>query len=93
MRIEKIKFQLIEIENNIKKYGNIEVKNNYLRKLVCLKLYKALNFALKNLNLKENEIKAIWVYIEMQGRVLDCSMINKYKEFIDNIFKKISNEK
>ena len=93
LKIEKIKFKINEIENNIKNYGNIDVKNNYLRKMVCLKLYKALNFALKNLNLKENEIKNICLYIETQGRIIDSSMTNKYKEFIENIFKKISNEK
>jgi hypothetical protein len=61
--------------------------------MVCLKLYKALNFALKIRNLKENEIKNICLYIETQGRIIDSSMTNKYKEFIENFFKKISNEK
>ena len=93
LKTEKIKFKINEIENNIKNYGNIDVKNNYLRRMVCLKLYKALNFALKNLNLKENEIKNICLYIEAQGRAIDNSMTSKYKEFIENIFKKISNEK
>ena len=88
LKTEKIKCKINEIENNIKNYGNIGVKNNYLRKMVCLKLYKALNFALKNLNLKENEIKNICLYIETQGRIIDNSMTSKYKEFIENIYKK-----
>jgi hypothetical protein len=89
----QIKSKINEIENNIKNYGNVDVKNNYLRKMVVLKLYKALNFAFKNLNLKENEIKSICLCIEAQARIIDNSMTNKYKEFIENIFKKISNEK
>lgn len=79
-----------EIENENKE-GEIEVKNEYLRKNVCLKLYKALNFAFKNFDLKECEIKNICLYIEKQGRIIDCTMNEKYKEFIENTFKKISN--
>ena len=61
--------------------------------MVCLKLYKALHFALKNLELDENQIKIICLYIEIQGRILDTSMSVKYKEFIENILKKISVDK
>ena len=87
---DKIKLKIIELENVIKNNENIVVKNNYLRKMVCLKLYKALNFALKNFNLEDDEIKHICMYIEIQGRILDSSMTNKYKEFIENILKRIS---
>lgn len=90
---DKIKSKINQIENDIKNNSNIDIKNSYLRKMVCLKLYKALNFALKNLNLEENEIKSICLYIEAQGRIIDSSMTYKYKEFIENVFKKISNEK
>ena len=90
---DKIKSKINQIENEIKNNSNIDIKNSYLRKMVCLKLYKALKFALKNLNLEENEIKSICLYIEAQGRIIDNSMTNKYKEFIENVFKKISNEK
>ena len=58
--------------------------------MVCLKLFKALNFGLKNFNLKEKDIKIICLYIESQARIVDNSMTNKYKEFIENIIKNIS---
>ena len=88
---EKIKIKINELENKIKNI-NIKIKNKYLRKMVCLKLFKMLNFGLKNFNLKDNEIKIICVYIETQARMADNSMTNKYKEFIENIIKNISGE-
>lgn len=87
---EKIHIKIKEIEKELKE-GEIEVKNELLRKNVCLKLYKALTFAFKNFDLKECEIKNICLYIEKQGRIIDCTMNEKYKEFIENTFKKISN--
>ena len=88
---EKIKLKIKELENKITNI-NIQIKNNYLRRNVCLKLFKALNFGLKNFNLKENDIKIICLYIETQARIVDNSMTNKYKEFIENIIKNISCE-
>ena len=90
MKKEIINQRIKEIEEEIKE-GDIEIKNELLRKNVCLKLYKALHFAFKNLELKECEIKNICLYIEKQGRAIDSSMNEKYREFIENIFKKISN--
>ena len=89
---EKIHLKIKEIEEELKE-GKIEIKNESLRKNVCLKLYKAFLFAFKKFELKECEIKVICLYIEKQGRIIDCSMNDKYKEFIENIFKKISSEK
>ena len=80
----------MEKEINIGENG---VKNENLRKNVCLKLYKAFHFALKKFALSEYEIKTICLYIEKQGRIIDSSMNGKYKEFIKNIFKKISFDK
>ena len=88
---EKIRLKINELENRIKSI-NLEIKNKYLRKMVCLKLFKALNFGLKNYNLKENDIKIICLYIETQARIVDNSMTNKYKYFIENIIKNISFE-
>lgn len=88
---ENIKLKINELENEIKSI-NIEIKNKYLRKMVCLKLFKALNYGLKNYNLKENDIKSLCLYIEIQARIIDNSMTNKYKEFIENIIKNISYE-
>ena len=87
---EIINQRIKEIEEEVKE-GEKEVKNELLRKNVCLKLYKALHFAFKNLELKECETKNICLYIEKQGRTIDSSMNEKYREFIENIFKKISN--
>ena len=89
---EELKMKINNLKGIIKDNENIEVKNNYLRKMVVLKLFKALNFALKNFNLEKNEIKQICLYIEIQGRIIDGAMTNKYKEFIENIMKKISYE-
>ena len=88
---EKIQLKINELENRIKSI-NLEIKNKYLRKMVCLKLFKALNFGLKNYNLKENDIKIICLYIETQARIVDNSITNKYKDFIENIIKNISFE-
>ena len=90
---EKVKQRILELENEIENKKDIKIKNSYLRKMVCLKLYKALHFALKNLELDENQIKIICLYIEIQGRILDTSMGVKYKEFIESILKKISADK
>ena len=90
MKKEIINQRIKEIQEEIKE-GDTQVKNELLRKNVCLKLYKALHFAFKNLELKECEIKNICLYIEKQGRAIDSSMNEKYREFIENIFKKISN--
>lgn len=92
MEKEKITKKIKEIEQEIKE-NEMTVKNEYLRKNVCLKLYKALHFAFKKFSLQENEIKSICLYLEKQGRLIDNSMNEKYKEYIENIFKKISNEK
>ena len=88
---EKIELKINELENIIKN-SSVEIKNRYLRKIVCLKLHKALNYGLKNYNLRESDIKIICLYIENQGRIIDNSMTDKYKEFINNIFKNISCE-
>lgn len=92
MEKEKICKKIKEIEQEMKE-NEIKVKNECLRKNVCLKLYKALHFAFKKFSLQENEIKLICLYLEKQGRLIDNSMNEKYKEYIENIFKKISNEK
>ena len=90
---EKLRNKITQMENDIETNKNIEIKNRYLRKMVCLKLYKALHFALKNFALDEKQIKHICLYIEIQGRILDMSMGQKYKEFIETILKGISVDK
>ena len=89
---ETIKMKLNELKSEIQTNENIEIRNYYLRKMVCLKLFKALNFALKNFNLNKNDIKAICLYFENKGRIIDNTMTNIYKEFIQNVLKKISSD-
>ena len=90
---EKLRSKISQMENDLENNKNIEIKNRYLRKMVCLKLYKALHFALKNYSLDEEQIKHICLYIEIQGRISDISMGQKYKEFIETILKRISVDK
>ena len=90
---QQLKKKISQMENEIENNKNIKIKNIYLRKMVCLKLYKALHFALKNFELEEEQIKHICLYIEMQGRILDITMGIKYKEFIETILKRISADK
>ena len=90
---EKLRSKISQMENDLENNKNIEIKNRYLRKMVCLKLYKALHFALKNYSLDEEQIKHICLYIEIQGRISDISMGPKYKEFIETILKRISVDK
>ena len=90
---EKLRSKISQMENDLENNKNIEIKNRYLRKMVCLKLYKALHFALKNFSLDEEQIKHICLYIEIQGRISDISMGPKYKEFIETILKRISADK
>lgn len=89
---EKILLKIREKEEEMKN-EKIQIKNENLRKNVCLKLYKALHFAFKKFDFKEGEIKNICLYLERKGRILDSSMNDKYKEYIENIFKRISLDK
>ena len=84
------KSKINELKSEIDNNKNLIIKNNYLRKMVCLKLYKALSFSLKDFHLDKNDIQNICIYLEFRARVIDESMTIKYKEFIENIFKKVS---
>ena len=54
MEKEALKQKIKELDDIIKN-TNIDVKNNYLRRIVCLKLYKALIFSLKYFDLNKKE--------------------------------------
>ena len=86
---EALKLKINEL-NNVLKNTNVDIRNKYLRRMVCIKLYKALKFSLKFFNLKKSDLKIVCLYIELQGRIIDNTMKNRYKEFIGNIFKNIS---
>ena len=87
--------QIIEkIEEIVKKKGNgndnLMVKNCYLRKMACIKLYKAFCCLFKNYNIHNNQIKNLCKFIEHNARNKDIDMKSQYKEYIFNILKKIS---
>ena len=88
---EKVILKIKEIENEMKGDKD-DIKNECLRKNVCLKLYKAFSFALKNFDFKESDIKHLCLYIEKKGRIIDNTMNDKYKEFIEGVLKRISCE-
>ena len=70
-------------------YGG-RVKNNFLRKMACVKLYKAFKFLFKNYNIKKQSIRKFCKFIEDKARKTDYDMGLKYKEYIINVLKSIS---
>lgn len=70
-------------------YGG-RVKNYFLRKMACVKLYKAFKFLFKNYNIKKQSIRKFCKFIEDKARKTDYDMGLKYKEYIINVLKSIS---
>ena len=68
----------------------INIKNDYLRKNACLKLYKAFTFIFKKYNIKDIKIKQLCRIIESKGRQIDNNMGSTYKEYIINILKNLT---
>ena len=64
--------------------------NFYLRKNVCVKLYKSFSFLFKKYKINENKIKQFCIYIEKKARIVDFEMGTQYKEYIIKILKKLS---
>ena len=69
---------------------DIIIKNNYLRKNACLKLYKAFKFIFKKYYIKDKKIKHLCRIIENRARQIDINMGNTYKEYIINILKHLT---
>ena len=69
---------------------DIDIKNVYLRKNACLKLYKAFNFIFKKYNIKDIKIKQMCRILENRARQIDYNMGNIYKEYIINILKNLT---
>lgn len=87
--------QIIEkVEEIVEKNGNgidnLMVKNCYLRKMACIKLYKAFCCLFKNYNIHNNQIQNLCKFIEHNARFKDIDMKSQYKEYIFNILKNIS---
>ena len=84
--IEEIINDSINVNDNIE----INIKNDYLRKNACLKLYKAFTFIFKKYNIKDIKIKKLCRIIENRGRQIDNNMGSTYKEYIINILKNLT---
>ena len=78
-----------ENEYNAYEFGG-RVKNNFLRKMACVKLYKAFKFLFKKYNIKKRSIRKFCKFIEEKARKVDYDMGLKYKEYIINVLKGIS---
>jgi hypothetical protein len=78
-----------ENEYNAYEFGG-RVKNNFLRKMACVKLYKAFKFLFKNYNIKKQSIRKFCKFIEDKARKTDYDMGFKYKEYIINVLRSIS---
>ena len=72
--------------------NNKNIKSPYLRKRICMKLYKIFSEIMKSLNLKDNDIKNICIAIEKKGRDLDNEMSDNYKNYINEFFKIIKKQ-
>mgnify|MGYP006873053210 CR=1 FL=1 len=92
-KLEEI-INVYEDEDGENEYNNNEcggkVKNNFLRKMACLKLYKAFKFLFKKYNIKKEFIRRFCKSIEDKARKTDYDMGLKYKEYIINVLKSIS---
>ena len=78
-------------ENEYNAYEYVgRVKNNFLRKMACVKLYKAFKFLFKKYNIKKQSIRKFCKFIEDKARKVDYDMGLKYKEYIINVLKSIS---
>ena len=82
---------IIKIIKNISKIkcNNNKIKDCFLRRKVCLKLYNLFDVLLKNMNLPKNDIKKLCIGIENKARNYDNEMSTTYKNYISHIFKLI----
>ena len=82
---------IIKIMINISKIkcNNDKIKDCFLRRKVCLKLYNLFDVLLKNMNLPKNDIKKLCIGIENKARNYDNEMSTTYKNYISHIFKLI----
>jgi hypothetical protein len=82
---------IIKIIKNISKINcnNNKIKDCFLRKKVCLKLYNLFKVLLKNMNLSKNDIKKLCIGLENKARNYDNEMSSTYKNYISHIFKLI----
>jgi hypothetical protein len=82
---------IIKIMKNISKIkcNNNKIKDCFLRRKVCLKLYNLFDVLLKNMNLPKNDIKKLCLGIENKARNYDNEMSSTYKNYISHIFKLI----
>lgn len=96
IKIKINKEQVIEKINDIindnsnYEYNDLDIKKIYLRKNVCIKLYKTFSLLFKRYNIDDKDIKKFCRIIENKARIIDYGMGNLYKEYIINILKNLS---
>jgi hypothetical protein len=83
---------IIKIIKNISKIkcNNNKIKDCFLRRKVCLKLYNLFDVLLKNVNVSKQDIENLCKAIECKARNFDNEMSTNYKNYISHIFKIIS---
>lgn len=89
------KEDVIQKLNEIVNHNNIDdnkkdIKNDFLRKSACVKLYKTFSFLLRKYNINEEEIKKLCRIIENKARIFDNEMGKFYKEYIINVLKNLA---
>ena len=89
------KEDVIQKLNEIVNHNNIDdnkqdIKNDFLRKSACVKLYKTFSFLFRKYNINEEEIKKLCRIIENKARIFDNEMGKFYKEYIINVLKNLA---
>ena len=89
------KEDVIQKLNEIVNHNNIDdnkkdIKNDFLRKSACVKLYKTFSFLFRKYNINEEEIKKLCRIIENKARIFDNEMGKLYKEYIINVLKNLA---
>ena len=86
INIYQNEYECINTDDNADK---IYIRKYYLRKMVCLKLYKAFSFLFRKYKIKDKKIKRFCKYIEYKARERDYEMGEEYKQYIINVLKRI----
>jgi hypothetical protein len=75
--------------SQIKSNNDNKIKDYYLRRTICLKLYNVFEVLFKNMNFSKNDIKNLCMGLECKARNCDNEMSSTYKNHINHIFKLI----
>ena len=75
--------------SQIKSNNDNQIKDYYLRRTICLKLYNVFEVLFKNMNVSKSDIKNLCMGLECKARNCDNEMSSTYKNHINHIFKLI----